>query len=92
MYLTAHMTHCLRSKLLKWLLLLTTIINSGYKFLNHFACPAAHIMIYYNFASLMILKLFLWSFSTIKLQQRVLATMWVSLNILLKFNIVPTTT
>jgi hypothetical protein len=35
----------------------------------------------------MILKLFLWSFSTIKLQLRVLATMWVSLNISLKFNI-----
>jgi hypothetical protein len=41
MYLTVHLTRCHRSKLLEWLLLLTTIINSGYKFLNYFACPAA---------------------------------------------------
>ena len=73
--LAAHLTCCHRNKILKWSLLLSTIINSRHNSFNYlFLSLEPHNKLYRGYASLMTPQLFHWSFFTIKLQARVLAT------------------
>ena len=73
--LAAHLTCCHRNKILKWSLLLSTIINSRHNSFNYlFLSLEPHNKLYRGYASLMTPQLFHWSFFTIKLHARVLAT------------------
>ena len=69
MCLAPHLTRCHRSKLLKWLSLLSTIIKTpGTGSFNHFVCPSAsYHAIPCLCITLMLIVLF-WRFSTQKLQ------------------------
>jgi len=75
MCLAAHLNRCHRSKMLKWLLPLSTIINSGYRFSEPF-CLSLSLVSSYNISLHHIDDncFILWSFSTQKLQVWKLAT------------------
>ena len=73
--MAAHLTRCHRNKILKWSLLLSTIINYRHNSFNYlFLSLEPHNKLYRGYASLITPQLFHWSFFTIKLQARVLVT------------------